>query len=585
MACSSSYSSSLPPAFPSTSTSDLHGMFPATTLSSISVSERCWKTKHFQLRCSSNFLKLNAVSLHKGLVGSSLDEEHVETQPKWKHLDFSNMEKAGSMLSIIVVGASGDLAKKKIFPALFALFCEGHLPESFMIFGYGRRMMSDVELRNMITGTLTCHIQKRENSCKKLDDFLKRCFYHSGQYTSEEHFSELDNKLKQQEGQRLSNRLFYLSVPPSLFLDVVRCASSRSSSKNGWTRVIVEKPYGHDSNSSRNLTRVLKQYLTEDQIFRIDHHLCEELIENLLVLRFSNIFFHPLWSRNYIQNVQLIFFEDFGTEGRGRYFDSYGIIRDVMQNHLLQILALFAMETPVSLNAEDIRNEKVKVLRSMKPLRLEDVVLGQYKGLTDGNKVYPSYTDEQDVPRNSLTPTFAAGTFFINNARWDGVPFLMVAGKALNSARAEIRVSFKRVPGNLYNQKPDAFFDKAPNELVLRVQPDEAIYLKINNKVPGLGMRLDSSDIALLHKSRYSRETPDTYERLLLNAIKGKQHLFIRSDELEASWALFSPLLKEMEVKKVSPEFYSYGSSGPVGVHYLAAKHNVHYAEDICEDY
>jgi glucose-6-phosphate 1-dehydrogenase len=264
-----------------------------------------------------------------------------------------------STVSITVVGASGDLAKKKIFPALFALYYEGCLPEHFTIFGYSRSKMTDVELRNMVSKTLTCRIDKRANCGEKMEEFLKRCFYHSGQYDSQEHFTELDKKLKEHEAGRISNRLFYLSIPPNIFVDAVKCASTSASSVNGWTRVIVEKPFGRDSETSAALTKSLKQYLEEDQIFRIDHYLGKELVENLSVLRFSNLIFEPLWSRQYIRNVQFIFSEDFGTEGRGGYFDNYGIIRDIMQNHLLQILALFAMETPVSLDAEDIRNEKV----------------------------------------------------------------------------------------------------------------------------------------------------------------------------------------------------------------------------------
>ncbi|KAA8526617.1 hypothetical protein F0562_008180 [Nyssa sinensis] len=471
--------------------------------------------------------------------------------------------------------------------------------------------MNDEELRNMISKTLTCRIDKRENCGDKMDQFLKRCFYHSGQYNSEEHFSELDIKMKEKEAGRLSNRLFYLSIPPNIFVDVVRCASVKASSKNGWTRVIVEKPFGRDSESSGELTRCLKQYLTEEQIFRcfccidflckqfmelgrslifflllfrIDHYLGKELVENLSVLRFSNLVFEPLWSRNYIRNVQLIFSEDFGTEGRGGYFDNYGIIRDIMQNHLLQILALFAMETPVSLDAEDTRNEKVKVLRSMRPLELEDVIVGQYKGHSKGGKSYPGYTDDPTVPKGSLTPTFAAAALFINNARWDGVPFLMKAGKALHTKRAEIRVQFRHVPGNLYKRNFGTDLDKATNELVLRVQPDEAIYLKINNKVPGLGMRLDRSDLNLLYSARYPKEIPDAYERLLIDAIEGERRLFIRSDELDAAWSLFTPLLKELEEKKIAPELYPYGSRGPVGAHYLAAKYNVRWGDLSSED-
>uniref|UniRef100_A0A7I4A9I3 Glucose-6-phosphate 1-dehydrogenase n=1 Tax=Physcomitrium patens TaxID=3218 RepID=A0A7I4A9I3_PHYPA len=490
---------------------------------------------------------------------------------------------AEATVSITVVGASGDLAKKKIFPALFALYYEGCLPKHFTIYGFARSKMTDEQLRELISGTLTCRIDQKENCGDKQEEFLKRCFYHSGQYSSEESFSELSRKLHEHEGGRVANRLFYLSIPPDIFVDVARSSSSAASSKNGWTRVIVEKPFGRDSESSAELTKGLKQYLNEDQIYRIDHYLGKELVENLSVLRFSNLVFEPLWSRQYIRNVQFIFSEDFGTEGRGGYFDNYGIIRDIMQNHLLQILALFAMEPPVSLDAEDIRNEKVKVLRSMRKLDMANVVIGQYKGHVRGGVKYPAYIDDKTVPNNSNTPTFAAAALFIDNARWDGVPFLMKAGKALHKRGAEIRVQFRHVPGNLYKRSFGTDLDKATNELVIRVQPDEAIYLKINNKVPGLGMRLDRSNLNLHYAARYDKEIPDAYERLILDAIEGERRLFIRSDELDAAWSLFTPLLKELEIRKVSPELYPYGSRGPVGAHYLAAKYNVRWGDNSFE--
>ncbi|KAK2359808.1 glucose-6-phosphate 1-dehydrogenase, chloroplastic [Trifolium repens] len=517
-------------------------------------------------------------------IGKRLNPELLSVTSSTESQDEASIEKDANeyTVSITVVGASGDLAKKKIFPALFALYYEGCLPEHFTICGYARSKMTDAELRNMVSKTLTCRIDKRENCSEKMDQFLKRCFYHSGQYDSPENFAALDKKLKEHEDGRTSNRLFYLSIPPNIFIDAVKCASlSASSGNGGWTRVIVEKPFGRDSESSAALTRSFKQYLTEDQIFRIDHYLGKELVENLSVLRFSNLIFEPLWSRQYIRNVQLIFSEDFGTEGRGGYFDNYGIIRDIMQNHLLQILALFAMETPVSLDAEDIRNEKVKVLRSMRPIKLEDVVLGQYKNHTRGGVAYPAYVDDKTVPKDSLTPTFAAAALFIDNARWDGVPFLMKAGKALHNKRAEIRVQFRHVPGNLYNRNRNfgVDLDRATNELVIRVQPDEAIYLKINNKVPGLGMKLDRSNLNLHYAARYSKEIPDAYERLLLDAIEGERRLFIRSDELDAAWSLFTPVLNEIEEKKMTPEYYPYGSRGPVCAHYLAARYNVRWGD------
>lgn len=548
--------------------------------------------RRFSLQSKSK-LNSNVVCMQDGAVASTISPIENETSLKklkdgllnvaspedHKEAAAFDINKDKSTVSITVVGASGDLAKKKIFPALFALYYEGFLPEHFTVFGYARSKMTDAELRTMVSKTLTCRIDKRENCGEKMEEFLNRCFYHCGQYDSQKHFGELDKKLKEQEAGRVSNRLFYLSIPPNIFIDAVKCASLSASAANGWTRVIVEKPFGCDSESSAALTKSLKQYLEEDQIFRIDHYLGKELVENLSVLRFSNLIFEPLWSRQYIRNVQLIFSEDFGTEGRGGYFDNYGIIRDIMQNHLLQILALFAMETPVSLDAEDIRNEKVKVLRSMRPLKLDDVVIGQYKSHTKGGVAYPAYTDDKTVPKDSRTPTFAAAALFIDNSRWDGVPFLMKAGKALHNRRAEIRVQFRHVPGNLYNRTFGTDLDQATNELVIRVQPDEAIYLKINNKVPGLGMRLDRSHLNLLYAARYSKEIPDAYERLLLDAIEGERRLFIRSDELDAAWSLFTPVLKEIEEKKITPEYYPYGSRGPVGAHYLAARHNVRWGD------
>ncbi|KAL2903826.1 Glucose-6-phosphate 1-dehydrogenase chloroplastic [Bienertia sinuspersici] len=564
-----------------------------------SISKKSAQKISVSKRQARNNPNSNVVRMQDGAVATKItpvegDIKSVETlkdgilsatSQESNDLSGFDVKKDESTVSITVVGASGDLAKKKIFPALFALYYEDCLPKHFTIYGYSRSKMTDDELRTMVSKTLTCRIDKRENCGEKMEEFLQRCFYQSGQYDSRDHFAELDKNLRRHEAGKIANRLFYLSIPPNIFIDAVRCASSSASSANGWTRVIVEKPFGRDSESSAALTKGLKQYLKEDQIFRIDHYLGKELVENLSVLRFSNLIFEPLWSRQYIRNVQLIFSEDFGTEGRGGYFDHYGIIRDIMQNHLLQILALFAMETPVSLDAEDIRNEKVKVLRSMRPLQLDDVVVGQYQSHTRGGVTYPGYTEDKTVPKDSVTPTFAAAALFIDNARWDGVPFLMKAGKALHNRRAEIRVQFRHVPGNLYGRNLHGTkLDQSTNELVIRVQPDEAIYLKINNKVPGLGMRLDRSTLNLHYAARYAKEIPDAYERLLLDAVEGERRLFIRSDELDAAWSLFTPLLKELEQKKVNPENYPYGSRGPVGAHYLAAKYNVQWGDVSLEE-
>eukprot|EP00898_Chlorokybus_atmophyticus_P003615 jgi/Chlat1/4254/Chrsp27S04254 len=511
------------------------------------------------------------------IASSSQDEK----KPRDRSADFGQGFDVANLttLSITVVGASGDLAKKKIFPALFALYYEGFMPKQFTIFGFARSKMTNEELRTMISQNLTCRIDKRKDCGKKMEEFLENCFYHAGQYNSCDSFKELHEKLLEKEGDKHANRIFYMSIPPTIFVPVAQCASTSASSKSGWTRVIVEKPFGRDLESSRELAEGLNNYLTEEQIYRIDHYLGKELIENLTVLRFSNLVFEPLWSRQFIRNVQIIFSEDFGTQGRGGYFDQYGIIRDIMQNHLLQIVALFAMEQPVSLDAEDLRNEKVKLLRCMKTVDVEDLVIGQYKAAKVGGQDHPGYTDDDTVREDSITPTFAACALFINNHRWDGVPFLMKAGKALSNRRTEIRIQFRHVPGSLYKARFGADMDRATNELVIRVQPKEAIYLKINNKVPGLGLKLDRSTLDLQYQDRYNKEIPDSYERLILDVINGDKRLFIRSDELEAAWKIWTPLLHTMEREKMVPELYPYGSRGPIGAHYLAAKYNVRWGD------
>lgn len=501
------------------------------------------------------------------------------------HYNLEKNDWKNSSLSVVVVGASGDLAKKKIFPALFALYYEGLLTENVQVFGYARSKMSDEQFREVIARTLACRVDAKERCADAMDRFLSKCYYQAGAYDTPAGYQELDRRMTSLEADLpRANRMFFLSIPPNVFIPAAGGAADHCSSKTGWTRVIVEKPFGRDSASSKELSDGLACHLREEQIYRIDHYLGKELIENLTVLRFANSVFEPLWSRQYIRNVQIIFSENFGTEGRGGYFDQYGIIRDVIQNHLLQIVALFAMEPPVSLDAEDIRNEKVKVLRSMKVVGLEDTVLGQYRARKTKNHTYPGYLDDDTVPANSLTPTFSAVSMFINNARWDGVPFLLKAGKALHTRRAEIRVQFRHVPGNLYRGKFGSDLDQYTNELVIRIQPKEGIYLKINNKVPGIGLRLDQTRLDLQYQSTYNKELPDAYERLLLDVVNGDKRLFIRHDELEAAWRLFTPVLHEIEDKQVQPELYPYGSRGPVGAHYLAAKYNVRWGDLMSDD-
>ena len=496
--------------------------------------------------------------------------------------DIAKAADKGEGLSICVFGASGDLAKKKVLPAIFSLYYDRHLPENFRVFGYARSKMTNEEFKDKIRESLPCRISAAGNCDEVMDAFLDRMHYVSGLYDDPKDFKALDAAMAAEEATMGTKamRIFYLSIPPSIFVPVAQNAARECSSTTGETRVIVEKPFGRDLTSSRELTASLAEVLAEENTYRIDHYLGKELIENITVLRFSNIIFQPLWSRAYIRNVQICFSENFGTEGRGGYFDNYGIIRDVMQNHLLQVMALFAMEEPASLNAEDIRDEKVKVIRCIRPIEMDNVVLGQYKGRKDGDRTLPAYLDDETVPPGSKCPTFAAMALFIDNARWDGVPFLMKAGKALHKRQAEIRIQFHHAPGKLYKKQLGSESEMNSNELVIRIQPDESINLRLNSKIPGLGMRLDQTDLDLQYKTKFSEDSlPDAYERLILDVVQGDKRLFIRNDELEEAWKLFTPLLETIEDDQMAPELYPYGSRGPIGAHYLASRYDVRWGD------
>jgi glucose-6-phosphate 1-dehydrogenase len=375
-----------------------------------------------------------------------------------------------------------------------------------------------------------------------------------------------------------ANRLMYFAIPPSVFVDAARTVRAAGVSPSGWTRVVLEKPFGHDAASSLELGRALRTYLEESQMYRIDHYLGKEMVQNLMVLRFANAVFEPLWSGRHISTVQITFKEPIGTEGRGGYFDSYGIIRDVMQNHLLQVLSLVAMEPPVTMASEDVRNEKVKALRCVAPLRLEDVVLGQYGPNAAGTK--QGYLDDPTVPRGSATPTFATAALYINNARWQGVPFILKCGKALNERKAEIRIQFRAPCSGLFSAAGGGAGDAAPragvgqtaapaavhqNELVIRIQPDEAVYMKLMSRLPGMEFTPTETELSLSYSSRFpAARVPDAYSRLLLDVLRGEQAQFVRDDELAAAWDIFTPLLHAIDDGRApAPFVYPYGSRGP----------------------
>lgn len=460
---------------------------------------------------------------------------------------------------VVVLGASGDLAKKKIFPAIFALYRQNFLPKDIKIVGYARTKMDREEYLKRATS----YIKLPENEGEfeaKVQQFKDILSYVAGSYEEASAFEGLNNHLEEIESHYQSkerNRIFYFALPPTVFVPVAKnikeCCYIQ---KGGVNRVIIEKPFGKDSDSSREMISSIKQYWSEDETFRIDHYLGKEMVKNLLVLRFANIALGAAWDKNSINNVQITFKEPFGTEGRGGYFDEFGIIRDVMQNHLMQVLSILTMERPVSFAAEDIRDEKVKVLRCIPAINREDVLFGQYVA-ANGK---PGYLDDSTVPPNSSCPTFAATTLFIHNPRWEGVPFILKAGKALNEAKVEVRIQFKDVTQGIFK-------DIARNELVIRIQPSEAVYLKVNTKTPGLYMRAIPTEMDLTYKRRFANSRiAEAYEALILDAFRGDHSNFVRHDELDAAWKIFTPILHWIEGLNGPPPRplpYPYGSRGP----------------------
>ncbi|CAL8078372.1 unnamed protein product [Calicophoron daubneyi] len=458
---------------------------------------------------------------------------------------------------IIILGASGDLAKKKTYPCLWWLFRDNLLPLNTFIIGYARSELDIAKIRAQAEPNmkLTCM------SCKMLDQFWERNFYIQGDYSKSEGFQKLDRLICDKWGPEV-NRIFYFAVPPSVYVPISSNIRSwcMAKSSNCWTRLIIEKPFGHDLKSSDALSDHLAERFSEDQIYRIDHYLGKEMIQSLMILRFANQLFTPLSSHEYIDNVTITFKEPFGTEGRGGYFDQFGIIRDVVQNHLMQILSLVAMERPDSLSSDDIRDKKVQALRQVKPLTLDNVVIGQY--VADPSATEPpaslSYTDDPTVPNDSITPTYVCMVIYVNNERWKGVPFILRAGKALNEHKAEVRFQFKDIEGQLF---PSA----ERNEMVIRVQPDEAVYVKLITKTPGMRFDTEETELDLTYSKRYQHiKLPDAYERLLLDVFCGSQANFVRCDELSEAWRILTPLLDQLEREKIKPIPYPYGSrDGP----------------------
>jgi glucose-6-phosphate 1-dehydrogenase len=468
--------------------------------------------------------------------------------------------------ALVVFGVTGDLSRKKLIPAIYDLGNRGLLPPGFVLLGFARRDWGKGEFQQLAREAAEQHSRTefREDVWTRIADSL--CFI-PGSFDDNEAFDSLATKLIELEDSHgiEGNAAFYLSVPPSAFPNVLeqlaRTKMADNSERGGWRRVVVEKPFGHDQASARELNEIVDRVFTERDVFRIDHYLGKETVQNVLALRFANALFEPIWNSHYVDSVQITMAEDVGIGTRAGFYDSAGAARDVLQNHLLQLLALTAMEEPVSFDAEAIRTEKLKVLNAISlPKDLEHcAVRGQYdQGWLAGQRV-PAYVDEKDVPKDSTTETFVAVRLGIETRRWAGVPFYLRTGKRLPRRVTEIAVEFTKAPHLPFDATDTV--ELGHNQLVVRVQPDEGVTLRFGSKVPGSAMEVRDVSMDFLYGESFTESSPEAYERLILDVLLGDQTLFPRNAEVDASWRVIDPL--EEFWADHPPEKYRAGEWGP----------------------
>lgn len=484
------------------------------------------------------------------------------------------LPKADSCL-LIIFGASGDLTKRKLVPALYDLACAGCMATGFEVLGVSRTEMTNDAFRENMHAFTSKSRDARGFTDTCWDSFAQRLSYFAGDINNPSFYGKLKQKLAEMTKAGSSpNYLFYVSTPASLAAPIVQGLGEVGLNKRdeGWTRIILEKPFGRDLESARMLNSVVAEVFEENQVYRIDHYLGKETVQNMLVFRFGNSIFEPVWNRNYIDYVEITAAEPLGVESRAGFYEETGALRDMMANHLLQLLTLTAMEPPVAFDADSVREQKVAVLRSIRPMSIEEVarntVRGQYgAGAINGQPVV-GYRDEPGVKKTSTTETFAAVRFFIDNWRWAGVPFFIRTGKRLPRPVTEIRVHLKRTPQALFARTSDEQIEH--NVVVLRIQPDEGIAMRFAAKRPGNQMKTIPVQMDFRYSQAFGGDTPVAYETLILDAMRGDATLFTRRDEVEAEWKIITPI-EEAWAELPPPSFPNYpaGSEGPADSHLL----------------
>ncbi len=468
--------------------------------------------------------------------------------------------------SIVIFGASGDLAQRKLVPSFFNLFLKRKTPREIRIVGYGNTPFSEEQFRAHLREGIN-QFANVKFSEEEWGLFAANLHYHQGRYSDLADFRKLSDHLTELEGGS-ANRLFYMAIPPSIFPNIIDLLglTGQLHENGGWRRVVVEKPFGTDLTSAQNLNQQAHKTLNENQIYRIDHYLGKETVQNILFTRFANTIFEPVWNRNYIDHVQITVAEKVGVEHRAGYYDTVGVLRDMFQNHLLQLLTLVAMEPPASFTASALRNEKVKVLTAIAPMTPDEVAANSVRAQYEG------YRAEPEVKPDSLTPTYAAVRLFVNNWRWQGVPFYLRSGKNLTGKKSQIVIQFKEPPLAMFPMPPEK--KMTPNLLVLSIQPDEGVHIRFEAKAPDTIAETRSVEMDFNYDESFGpTPIPEAYERLLLDAIQGDASLFTRADEVETAWSLIDPILRTWDSLQTPPlAGYAAGTWGPIEAESLLAR-------------